>query len=231
MSPSDKLVAACRRQLENSLRAQRRSSESHRNQCDMLQYALSNEDVDILGAIGDDLEGLPIWWLSLCEHIGLKHKPVTDLGFRNSWIKSKLANRVTASGNSEAVPPGVVGSPPRPEQRIFRDSLMHAYDARCAVTQEAEGLEAAHIIMESIGHDSSVGNGLLLARTLHQAFDRCHWTLTTDYVIKVNPAKVGLLPYHDTRIILPKDHTLYPRMECLQWHNYRCRRWFPGQVR
>ncbi len=59
-------------------------------------------------------------------------------------------------------------------QRRFRDTLMRAYDSRCAITECAidEVLSAAHILDYSGSECQEVWNGILLRADIHLLFDR-----------------------------------------------------------
>jgi putative restriction endonuclease len=61
----------------------------------------------------------------------------------------------------------------RQGQARFREKLLDAYDARCAVTGTSipQTLQAAHIIPYSGPATNSVQNGLLLRADIHNLFD------------------------------------------------------------
>jgi predicted restriction endonuclease len=61
----------------------------------------------------------------------------------------------------------------RQGQRKFREKLLEAYDARCAVTGTSipAALQAAHIIPYRGPNTNSVQNGLLLRADIHNLFD------------------------------------------------------------
>ncbi|MFD3810689.1 HNH endonuclease [Rhodococcus sp. NPDC058639] len=74
-------------------------------------------------------------------------------------------------------------------QRRFRQSLLVAYEHRCAVTgSKIESvLEAAHIDRYFGDHSNHVTNGLLLRADLHTLFDLQMWTVTDLLTIEVSP--------------------------------------------
>ncbi|HZZ18730.1 MAG TPA: HNH endonuclease signature motif containing protein, partial [Opitutaceae bacterium] len=58
-------------------------------------------------------------------------------------------------------------------QKEFRESLLVAYDQRCAITNcdAVDALEAAHIIPYQGSATNNVTNGLLLRADIHTLFD------------------------------------------------------------
>ena len=74
-------------------------------------------------------------------------------------------------------------------QSDFRDQLLRAYDARCAVTgcKAIPALEAAHIIPFSGPSTHHVANGLLLRSDIHTLFDLD--------LIRIHPVKRVIVVY------------------------------------
>ncbi|WP_210769191.1 HNH endonuclease [Occultella kanbiaonis] len=78
-------------------------------------------------------------------------------------------------------------------QGKFRDSLLAAYDRRCAVTgcTTVAVLEAAHISPYRGAHTNAVANGLLLRADIHTLFDLNLLTVVQTqgaYVVRVEPS-------------------------------------------
>jgi putative restriction endonuclease len=75
----------------------------------------------------------------------------------------------------------------RLHQPLFRTSVLHAYERRCAVCRLpfAELLDAAHIRSDSAGGSATVSNGLSLCKIHHGAFDSNIIGISPDYVVHV----------------------------------------------
>jgi tetratricopeptide (TPR) repeat protein len=116
----------------------------------------------------------------------------------------------------------------RQGQSQFRQSLLEAYNYRCAITgfDVQEALEAAHIIPYSDTENNHPSNGLLLRADLHTLFDL--------NLIAINPdtMQVYLTPnlrhtsygeLHGKPLQLPKNKAYYPRKDALEWRCNQCR--------
>lgn len=81
----------------------------------------------------------------------------------------------------------------RQGQRPFRDSLLRAYQSRCAVTGSTVEvvLEAAHIEPYRGVEHHQVRNGMLLRADLHTLFDLHEWTLDQDRRVMLSPCLMG----------------------------------------
>jgi putative restriction endonuclease len=75
----------------------------------------------------------------------------------------------------------------RHHQPLFRATVLHAYERRCAVCRLpfAELLDAAHIRPDSAGGSARVSNGLALCKIHHGAFDADIIGISPDYVVRV----------------------------------------------
>jgi uncharacterized protein YjbI with pentapeptide repeats len=115
----------------------------------------------------------------------------------------------------------------RQGQSKFRQSLLEAYNYRCAITgcDAQEALEAAHIIPYCETENNHPSNGLLLRADLHTLFDLD--------LITINPEtmQVHLAPslrqtdygrLHGKSLQLPKNKAYFPRKDVLQWRCNQC---------
>lgn len=85
----------------------------------------------------------------------------------------------------------------RLHQDLFRDIVLRAYDARCAVCRfpRAELLDAAHIEPDrDVRGEPEVTNGLALCKLHHGAYDADLLGIRPDHVIELSPR---LLATHD----------------------------------
>lgn len=75
----------------------------------------------------------------------------------------------------------------RQGQPAFRDTLLAAYDSRCAVTGSTtvQVLEAAHIMPYKGRHTNVVQNGLLLRSDIHTLFDRHLLGIVPDHAYRL----------------------------------------------
>lgn len=115
----------------------------------------------------------------------------------------------------------------RQGQPQFRQSLLEAYNYRCAITEydAQEALEAAHIIPYIETENNHPSNGLLLRADIHTLFDL--------NLIAINPEtmQVQLAPnlldtyYKEINgkfLRLPKVLAYLPKREALQWRLTQC---------
>jgi len=115
----------------------------------------------------------------------------------------------------------------RPEQRKFRESLLKAYNKRCAITNcdVEEALEAAHIYPYNRGIQfNRASNGLLLRVDIHELFER--------YLLGIDPRtkKILIAPnlvnsygkLAGKRIYIPENPALRPSKKALEWHFNQC---------
>ena len=118
--------------------------------------------------------------------------------------------------------------------RAFRRAVLHAYDARCAVTGwklingggRAEA-EAAHIRPVEHGGPDSVRNGLALSGTAHWMFDRGLIGLSDDLDILISrqvndrPSVEAILN-RTGRALVPELPSMQPHPAFLAWHRENC---------
>lgn len=118
--------------------------------------------------------------------------------------------------------------------RAFRRAVLHAYDARCAVTGwklingggRAEA-EAAHIRPVEHGGPDSVRNGLALSGTAHWMFDRGLIGLSDDLEIMISrqvndrPSVEAILN-KTGKALVPGLSSMQPHPAFLGWHREHC---------
>lgn len=118
--------------------------------------------------------------------------------------------------------------------RVFRQVVLNAYDARCAVTGlkfingggRAE-VDAAHIRPVEHGGPDIIHNGIALSGTAHWMFDRGLISLSDDLEIlisrQVNDADgVKAFINKDGRAIPPSRAADRPHPRFLTWHRENC---------
>ncbi len=119
-------------------------------------------------------------------------------------------------------------------KKVFRNSVIHAYDKTCAFTgmQFINGrgraeVQAAHIKpVESNGPDD-VQNGLALSGTIHWMFDRGLLSLTDQYDIMVSRQvndqdRVWNMMTETRKARVPADPRKRPHPSFLGWHREHC---------
>jgi predicted restriction endonuclease len=111
-------------------------------------------------------------------------------------------------------------------QGKFRDSLVDAYDSRCAVTGSSvlAVLEAAHIDRYFGDHSNHVTNGLLLRADIHTLFDLQRITVDENLKIRVTPSllntEYGI--YEGATLRVPDNTAYHPDRDALQRHRDSC---------
>lgn len=124
----------------------------------------------------------------LVRRVGLRVS-VADLAF-DQLVDAIEAGAQEPSGYDEdhrvRVPASVVL---RRGASKFRDLMLRAYDAKCAVTGTSIPglLEAAHISPYKGDHTDRVDNGLLLRADIHTLFDLHLLTVLPDLTVRVAP--------------------------------------------
>lgn len=117
-------------------------------------------------------------------------------------------------------------------EAIFRKSVVHLYDYRCAfcrlkVTRSLSQsiVDGAHIKPFSEFYDNRPDNGLSLCKNHHWAFDRGWFAVDDRYQIIVasdlqedSPYSRLMREFHGEQILLPSSQQYYPRVDALQWH-------------
>lgn len=117
-------------------------------------------------------------------------------------------------------------------EAVFRKSVVHLYDYRCAfcrlkVTRSLSQsiVDGAHIKPFSEFYDNRPDNGLSLCKNHHWAFDRGWFAVDDRYQILVasdlqedSPYPRLMREFHGEQILLPSSEEYYPRVDALQWH-------------
>lgn len=154
-----------------------------------------------------------------------------------------ILERVAAG---ERVPRREIEKLPGPRQRLvvtverykrsstFKESVLRAYDHRCAVTgAQLKLVEAAHVLpVAAPGSTDEVSNGLALSPTYHRAFDAGLFFIDDDYVTHVNEARADELRRLEraggleelaeplgAKILLPASRDLWPKPEYIDAAN------------
>lgn len=115
----------------------------------------------------------------------------------------------------------------RQGQPQFRDALLKAYGARCAVTgcTVSELLDAAHI-HPYLGSDSNAAtNGLLHRTDIHSLFDLHLISVEPDSrAVRISPRLRGTEYESLEGVALqrPKSQSQVPSTKALQWHRSQC---------
>ena len=126
-------------------------------------------------------------------------------------------------------------TPRRPRDPRFRERVLDAYKARCAVCgfsatlgTDLVGVEAAHIQWHSEAGPDDMPNGLALCSLHHTLFDRGAFTLSVEQEPRVSVAQrvagTGsfdslLLDLHGRPVQRPQRDEDAPAEPFLQWHN------------
>ncbi len=120
----------------------------------------------------------------------------------------------------------------KPRDPKFRESVLKAYEYRCAVCgfnvtlrNQPVALEAAHIKWHRAGGLDTEVNGLALCSLHHKLFDRGAFRLSLEWEILVSDDARGsvgfqewLMRFHGKKINFPQRRSYYPNEECIQWH-------------
>ncbi len=118
--------------------------------------------------------------------------------------------------------------------RVFRRTVLQAYDERCAITglklingRGRAEVEAAHIRPVGASGPDDVTNGLALSGTVHWMFDRGLLSLADDLTIllsrQINDVEsVRALLNRDGRARSPRRPSDRPHPHFLQWHRENC---------
>ena len=149
-------------------------------------------------------------------------------------LEERLTARATVSTQrivAEGVVSRMFSDPVLARRRLgqggFRILVTDTYERKCAVTGEhtLPVLQAAHIKPVSQGGEHLVNNGLLLRSDVHTLFDRGYVTVTPDLKFRVSRRldddwRNGKIYYalNNQPIHVPKDSSLYPDREFLEWH-------------
>jgi len=119
-------------------------------------------------------------------------------------------------------------------KKIFRNSVINAYDKRCAFTglQFINGhgraeVQAAHIKPVEKNGPDHIRNGLALSGTIHWMFDRGLVSLSDDYEILVSrqvndQERVWGMMTPTSKAWVPPESGYRPDPRFLEWHRQNC---------
>jgi len=116
----------------------------------------------------------------------------------------------------------------RQGQSKFRQTLLEAYDYKCAVTgfDAGEALEAAHIIPYSETENNDPTNGLLLRADIHTLFDLNLLVIHPEnLMISLHPSlrNTQYQRIHNQKLQVPDDSEFRPNPEYLERRFQQCR--------
>ncbi len=119
----------------------------------------------------------------------------------------------------------------RKRDPLFRESILKAYEYRCAVCgfgvrlrNKLLALEAAHIKWHQAGGPDVEVNGLALCSTHHKLFDLGAFTINSTMQMLVSDEVNGLgsdewlIRHHYKPLLPPQKKHFYPEPEFLHWH-------------
>jgi len=126
---------------------------------------------------------------------------------------------------------GATSAPARRDP-AFRQSVLRAYQRRCAVCSfdarlgdALVGVEAAHIQWHQAGGPPRVSNGIALCSLHHKLFDRGVFTLNDDRRVVVSEELSGsqateqwVSRFHGAPLGLPHSRTQHPDPVFVAWH-------------
>lgn len=115
----------------------------------------------------------------------------------------------------------------RQGQSTFRQSLITAYNSKCAITgyDAIDALEAAHIMPYRGIHSNVVRNGLLLRSDIHTLFDLGKITISQEYTVILHPDLINT-SYNELngkKIALPANRMDWPSLQALREHSRNVR--------
>ena len=115
----------------------------------------------------------------------------------------------------------------RQGQPQFRQSLLEAYNYRCAITgcDAQEALEAAHIIPYSETENNHPSNGLLLRADIHTLFDLNLITINPETMqVRFAPSlrRTSYGEMDGKYLQVPKISSYLPKKEALKWRCNQC---------
>ena len=129
---------------------------------------------------------------------------------------------------------GLVAREPPPEparSAAFRRIVSEIYDYRCAASgwriilpDSRVMVEAAHLVPFAESHDDDPRNGIALVPSFHWALDKNVIAPGPDYLWRVSKAldervadNQPLLALAGKSLMLPKEKSLWPKKEALEW--------------
>jgi putative restriction endonuclease len=117
-------------------------------------------------------------------------------------------------------------------QQRFRESLLDAYNHKCAVSDcgVEPVLEAAHIDRYFGDHSHQISNGLLLRSDLHALFDLRLIAFDRNYTVRVSPdlKSSEYNRFHGSSLRIPGASADSPNLQALSRHADSCQ-WFRSE--
>jgi len=218
------------RQIAKALRVPAVSPKDHRIGCIMLTGAVFFEESDLVQRARD--------WAVQGAQGGATFSLSEGEGER-VWEECQV--RRAAYGSEAPVAEGIIAEgiipsaylrESRPGQRIFKASLIAAYEGACAITNEHSlpVLDAAHILPYSEQGPDRVANGLLIRTDIHRLFDEGYVTITPKYRFEVGNSLRDRFgngreyyeirdELHGREIRRPRDRRDWPDPMNLEWHS------------
>ena len=155
--------------------------------------------------------------------------------YYNIIVDFNLVDRLNATMNNNVLYYFTQNrSRPAKEQRLFRESVLKAYDYKCAITGKSLLiddrclLEAAHIIPYRDGGSFVVNNGIALSYEMHKMFDNGLFSFTyknDDEIVIITSSsnritdRQGILADLDNKpIFLPEQLNVRPDPLALQYN-------------
>ena len=175
-----------------------------------------------------------IYFLGVAPRLYLVQMPAYIVGWNRQVMEARVAFDIPGK-NEIAGPPSQIEArhahvlaKRRLHQSLFREQLLGVYQKQCVLSglREIQLLDAAHIVPdrdEELGQPV-IGNGLLLAKTHHAAFDANLFGIDPNYRVHVSerlryqrdgPMLELLKEMHGRRIQLPKERKNYPDQDRL----------------
>src|SRR5690606_25090360 len=128
-------------------------------------------------------------------------------------------------------PSTTISKAARKRDPLFRESILKAYEYRCAVCgfgvrlrNKLLALEAAHIMWYQAGGPDIEVNGLALCATHHKLFDLGAFTIGQEMQMLVSDEVNGLgaedwlIRHHGKPLMPPQKKSFYPEPKFLEWH-------------
>ena len=160
---------------------------------------------------------------------------ITDILLNDHFPASLHDDILAATGvtSTQVAEAGTVSyTQKRTRDPAFRDSVLRAYEHKCALTGFRAalggtyfGCEAAHVMWHAYRGPDRVDNGLCLEPTMHKLFDAGAWALTDDRRVLVSAHLTGddttierLRSYHGKTIREPLGGEPNVAPEYIRWH-------------
>jgi len=159
--------------------------------------------------------------LDLClYHLGLikEHNLSTNLLLKTNYVFDFDPNSLSEA--REIIARNIAN---RRGQKKFRESLLKAYNRKCAITNShvIETLDAAHIFPYKGDSTNNIQNGVLLRTDIHTLFDLGLITIHPDkfeVIVSKRLLNSEYQKFNGQKIFLPKKVTDRPSKKSLMYH-------------